>query len=178
MKICIFCGSSPGHNPLFAEAARDLGTQIAKEGHHLIYGGANIGLMGIVADAAMAAGGYVTGVIPGFLVEYEIAHRGISDLIVVNSMHERKKRMADLTDAFIALPGGWGTLEELAEMLTWNQLKVMRKPIGLLNTLNFYDPLLNSMQAMVREGFLEAERLAELRVWANPQLALHDLQSR
>ena len=156
-------------------AARELGTLMAKAGHELIYGGANIGLMGAVADAVLAEGGYVTGVIPGFLVEHEIAHRGISELIVVSSMHERKKRMAELTDAFLALPGGWGTLEELAEMLTWNQLRVMHKPVGLLNTLNFFDPLLASMQTMVKEGFLKSENLAELRVWSAPADVLRDI---
>ena len=175
MKICVFCGSSSGNNPAYIAAAREFGTLLAKAGHELIYGGANIGLMGAVADAVLAEGGYVTGVIPGFLVEHEIAHRGISELIVVNSMHERKKRMADLTDAFLALPGGWGTLEELAEMLTWNQLRVMRKPIGLLNTLNFFDPLLASMQTMVKEGFLKSENLAELRVWSTPADVLRDI---
>ena len=175
MKICVFCGSSSGNDPAYIAAARELGTLMAKAGHELIYGGANIGLMGAVADAVLAEGGYVTGVIPGFLVEHEIAHRGISELIVVNSMHERKRRMAELTDAFLALPGGWGTLEELAEMLTWNQLRVMRKPIGLLNTLNFFDPLLASMQTMVREGFLKSENLAELRVWSAPADVLRDI---
>lgn len=168
MKICVFCGSSPGRNPVYLEAARELGTVLAKAGHDIVYGGANIGLMGAVADGAMDAGGHVTGVIPAFLVDYEIAHRGISELIVVNSMHDRKKRMADLSDVFLALPGGWGTLEELAEMLTWNQLRVMHKPVGLLNTLDFFDPLLASMQTMVKEGFLDAGRLAELRVWSTP----------
>jgi len=142
---------------------------IGKSGHGLVYGGADIGLMGAVADAAMESGAHVIGVIPSLLVEHEIAHRGISELIVVGSMHERKKRMADHADAFIALPGGWGTLEELAEMLTWRQLRVIHKPIGLLNTAGFYDPLIQSMGNMVSNGFLKQENLDQLIVAATPE---------
>lgn len=159
MNVCVFCGSSTGLDPVFATAARETGTLLGKHGHALIYGGGNIGLMGILADAVLDAGGRVTGVIPDFLVQREVAHRGLSELITVQSMHERKKRMADLADAFIALPGGWGTLDELAEILTWRQLGLIHQAIGILNTGGFFTPLLDQMTNMSAAGFLSADNL-------------------
>jgi hypothetical protein len=164
MNICVFCGSSAGENPLFAQAAEDLGRLLAFRGDGLVYGGGNIGLMGILADAVMSHHGRVTGVIPEFLLQREVGHRGLTSLEVVSSMHMRKKRMADLSDAFMAIPGGWGTLEELAEILTWRQLGLIRQPVGLLNTHHFFDPLLEQMRIMVREGFLKANQMDQLHV--------------
>lgn len=139
--VCVYCGASTGSDPRIAEAARALGTAIAGRGLRLVYGGATVGLMGIVADAALAAGGKVTGVIPEALVNKEVAHAGLTELIVTPSMHVRKTRMAELSDAFIALPGGIGTLEELFEIWTWAQLGFHRKPCGVLNVAAYYDHL-------------------------------------
>jgi uncharacterized protein (TIGR00730 family) len=157
MNICVFCGSKAGNSLVYEESARNLGYFMAKNSLTLIYGGGNIGLMGILADAVMAEGGQAIGVIPEFLLEREVGHQHITRLEVVKSMHIRKQRMADLADAFIAIPGGWGTLEELAEILTWRQLNLIDQPIGVLNINNFFDPLLAQMRAMVNEGFLSAE---------------------
>ena len=168
MNICVFCGSSSGLKPEFIQAAREFGRLIGSSGHSLVYGGANIGLMGAVADAVLDSGGHVTGVIPSFLVEYEIAHRQISELIVVGSMHERKKKMAERSDAFVAFPGGWGTLDELAEMLTWKQLRLITHPIGMLNTDGFFDPLLTAMRTMADNGFLKPEHLDMITVRQQP----------
>lgn len=144
----------------------------------LIYGGGNIGLMGTIADAVMGAGGKVTGVIPSFLLEREVGHRGITDLEVVDSMHQRKQRMADLADAFVALPGGWGTLEELAEILTWKQLGLITQPVVILNTNQFFDPLLDQMRLMVREGFLRSGYFNFLHVENTPEKILARLTAR
>jgi hypothetical protein len=141
MRWCVFCGSSPGNDPHFVEAATALGTALARGGHELVYGGGRTGLMGAVADAAVAAGGPVIGIIPRQLEEREIAHRGISDLRVVGSMHERKALMAELSGGFIALPGGFGTFEEFCEAVTWVQLGIHRKPCVLANLAGYYDPL-------------------------------------
>src|SRR5690349_19669652 len=132
MNICVFCGSGTGNQPVYAQAARDLGAVLAKSNHALVYGGGNIGLMGIIADSVLEHDGEVIGVIPQFLVNREVGHHGVTRLEIVQSMHERKKRMADLSDAFIAMPGGWGTLDELAEILTWGQLGIINQPVGLL----------------------------------------------
>ena len=155
MNICVFCGSATGHNPVFAGAAKSLGRLIGSNNHTLVYGGGNIGLMNILANSVMEAGGKVIGIIPDFLFKREVAHTGITELIIVDSMHERKKRMADKSDAFIAIPGGWGTLDELAEILTWKQLSLINKPIGILNTNEFFTPLIHMMQSMVVNGFLK-----------------------
>jgi uncharacterized protein (TIGR00730 family) len=168
MNLCLFCGSASGKSPVYAEAAQQLGLLLAKNKIRLVYGGGNVGLMGIVADEVMKAGGEVIGVIPDFLVRMEVAHNGITQLEVVNSMHERKKRMADLSDAFVALPGGWGTLDELAEILTWRQLKLITQPIFLLNTNGFFDPLLMQMKRMTEDGFLKEENLNNLKVAETP----------
>ncbi len=154
MQLCVFCGSSPGRNPDFADAARTLGVALAARDIGVVYGGGNVGLMGVVADATLAAGGRVTGVIPHALVTRELAHRGLTRLHVVNSMHERKALMARLSDGFIALPGGFGTLEEFCEAVTWTQLGVHAKPCGLLNVAGFYDGLLTFVEHAMQEAFL------------------------
>jgi len=159
MNLCVFCGASSGFHPSYAEAAKAIGKAIAENSHSLVYGGGNIGLMGILADSVLEHQGEVIGVIPDFLLQREVGHRGISRLEVVGSMHERKKRMADLSDAFIALPGGWGTLDELAEILTWKQLGLIHQPVALLNLNGFFDPLITQMRNMVQAGFLRSENL-------------------
>ncbi|WP_174874322.1 TIGR00730 family Rossman fold protein [Vogesella oryzae] len=158
-SICLFCGSSSGSNPAYSAAARELGATLAERAITLVYGGGNIGLMGVAADAALAAGGRVVGVIPGFLKEKEVAHESLSELHVTQTMHERKALMEDLSGGFIALPGGFGTYDELFEMLTWGQLSVHQKPIGLLNVAGFFDPLLAMVQHGVREGFIREANL-------------------
>jgi uncharacterized protein (TIGR00730 family) len=168
MNICVFCGSATGQNPIYAAAARELGQKIAEKGHSLIYGGGNVGLMGMVADAVMENSGKVIGIIPTFLAEREVAHTGIHQLEIVGTMHQRKMRMAELANAFVALPGGWGTLEELAEILTWKQLGLIQQPIVLLNTHQFFNPLLEQMRFMVQEGFLREENLRYLKIATTP----------
>lgn len=153
-QICVFCGSRAGTNPAYVEAAGALGCLLAREGIGLVYGGGGIGLMKLLADAVLDAGGQVTGVIPHALTIQEIAHPRVTDLRIVGSMHERKALMAELSDAFIALPGGYGTLEEFCEVVTWAQLGLHRKPCGMLNVAGFYDPLLAQLDRQVTEGFL------------------------
>jgi uncharacterized protein (TIGR00730 family) len=153
-SVCVFCGSSLGNAPSYLRAAKDLGTLIASRGIRLIYGGASVGLMGAVADAAIAAGGEVEGVLPKALEEKELAHRGLSRLHVVSSMHERKAKMAELADGFIALPGGAGTLEEIFEIWTWAQLGFHRKPAGFLDVDGFYAALKTFIDHTVKEGFM------------------------
>ena len=155
--VCVYCGSSPGSDPAYAAAAREVGRLLAESGRVLVYGGGRVGLMGAVADAAIESGGRVIGVIPRSLLEKELAHRGLSDLVVVGSMHERKAIMADRADAFLALPGGLGTLEELFETWTWGQLGFHAKPTGLLNVAGFFDPLLTLVDHMVEERFVRGE---------------------
>lgn len=150
-RICVFSGSSNGRRPAYRTAATLLGQTLVSRGYELVYGGARVGLMGAVADAVLADGGHVIGVIPQALVEREVAHTGLPDLRVVSSMHERKALMSELSDGFIALPGGWGTIEELFEVLTWGQLGLHRKPCGLLNVEGYYDPLM----PFLRHGFDE-----------------------
>jgi uncharacterized protein (TIGR00730 family) len=156
MRICVFCGSSSGRGDAYRQAAATLGRLMAERGIGLVYGGASVGTMGVVADAAVDAGGEVVGVIPQALVDREVAHQGLTDLRVVRDMHERKATMADLSDGFIALPGGAGTMEELFEVWTWAQLGLHAKPIGLLDVAGFYDPLGAMLDHMVTEGFLSA----------------------
>jgi uncharacterized protein (TIGR00730 family) len=172
MNVCVFCGSNTGLNPVYADSARKLGSLMAQSHIPLIYGGGNVGIMGVLADAIMGAGGEVIGIIPDFLVKREVGHRGITRLEIVDSMHERKQRMADLADAFIAFPGGWGTLEELAEILTWKQLGLINDPIILLNINQFFSPLLEQMRLMSEEGFLHAENLKNLQIANTPEEAL------
>lgn len=155
--MCVFCGSSAGGRAEYRAAAADLGGLLAARGIRLVYGGAHLGLMGILADACLAAGGAVTGVIPRSLVEKEIAHTGLTELHVTGSMHERKARMADLSDAFLALPGGFGTFDEFFEIATWAQLGLHRKAFALVNVAGYFDGLLAQADAAVREGFLRRE---------------------
>lgn len=178
MNVCVFCGSGTGLNPVYSETARKLGKLLANSSIRLIYGGGNIGLMGVIADAVMEGGGKVSGVIPEFLLRKEVGHRGITDLEVVESMHQRKQRMADLADAFVAIPGGWGTLEEIAEILTWKQLGLISQPVILLNTNHFFDPLLDQMRLMVKEGFLRSGYFNLLQVENSPEGILSLLVSQ
>ena len=145
-SVCLFCGSNRGVQPEYASAARAFGTALAEQGLTLVYGAGNIGLMGVAADAALAAGGKVIGVIPEFLKDKEVAHLGLSELHVTSTMHERKALMAELSDAFVALPGGFGTFDELFEILTWAQLSVHNKPVGLLNVAGFFQPLMEMVR--------------------------------
>ena len=154
-RICLFCGSSAGRRPEYAQAAEKLGRALAERRCGLVYGGANVGLMGIAADACLAAGGSVTGVMPRLLVEKEVAHTRLSQLHVVESMHERKALMAEMADAFVALPGGFGTFDELCEILAWAQLGLHSKPVGLLNVMGYFDPLLAMFDHAVAEGLLK-----------------------
>ncbi len=166
--VCVYCGSAPGDSPDYAAAAVALAREIAGRGLDLIYGGAHKGLMGEIADAALAAGGRVVGVIPQALLDREVAHENLSELIVVSSMHERKALMAQRADAFVALPGGFGTLEELVETLTWGQLGMHEKPCALMNVRGYYDPLLGFFDAAVQEGFLRRAHRDMLIVESEP----------
>jgi uncharacterized protein (TIGR00730 family) len=156
-RICAFCGSNSGANPAYAAAAVDVGRLLTDRGIELVYGGGNIGLMGLLADAVLASHGHVIGVIPESLMAKEVGHAGLTELRIVRSMHERKALMADLSDAFIAMPGGFGTFEEFCEVVTWSQLGIHAKPCGLLNVEGYYDPLLALFDHAVREGFLREE---------------------
>jgi len=160
--VCVYCGSNAGSRPAYAERAAQLGTLLAREGLALVFGGGNVGLMGIAADAALAAGGEVVGVIPEQLVGWEVAHRGLTRLEVVANMHERKARMFDLSDAFVALPGGFGTLDEMFEMLTWRQLGLGDKPCAFLDVEAFFAPLVAMMDRMVDERFLHRDQRRDL----------------
>jgi uncharacterized protein (TIGR00730 family) len=179
-RICIFCGSKPGHRPEYRASAAAMGRLLAERGLELVYGGGNVGLMGVVADASLAAGGHVIGVIPEALVGREIAGRAVANgnltrLEVVTSMHARKARMAELADGFIALPGGFGTFEELFEILTWAQLGFHRKPIGLLDVGGYYDPLLALCDRAVEEGFLRLDDRRRLLAASDPAAVLDTL---
>lgn len=153
-SVCVFCGSSPGHDPVHAEGARAMGAEIARRGLALVYGGGKVGLMGIVADAALEAGGEVHGVIPRALREKEVGHHGLTRLEVVETMHIRKARMAELADGFVAMSGGIGTFEEIFEIWTWGQLGIHKKPLGFLNIAGFYDPLAVFLDNTAKAGFL------------------------
>lgn len=161
-SICIFCGSNPGARTAYREAAVHVGTILAQRGIQVVYGGGNVGLMGMVADAALAAGGRVFGVIPEGLARLEVAHRAITELHIVGSMHERKQMMADNSDAFIALPGGIGTAEEIFEVFTWSQLGIHLKPCALLNIEGFYDGFVSQIERMVVDGFLREAQAEQL----------------
>ncbi len=174
-RICVFCGSSVGARNSYVEAARRVGTLLASREIGLVYGGGNVGLMGEVADAALAAGGEVIGVIPDALVARELAHRSLTDLRTVSSMHERKALMADLSQAFLALPGGFGTVEEFCEAVTWTQLGLHAKPCGLLNVDGYYDPLLALFDAGVRERFIREENRAIVVADSDPERLLDAL---
>lgn len=171
-RICVFCGSNTGTDPAYADAARQLGQLFAREGIGLVYGGGSVGLMGELADAVLAAGGEVTGVIPHALWAREIGHRGLTDLRIVDTMHERKAMMADLSDAFIALPGGLGTLEEIFEIWTWAQLGLHPKPLGFLDVNGFYAPLMVFLDRAVRERFLREPHRAIAMIERDPEALL------
>ncbi len=171
-KLCVFCGSNLGISPVYRAATEQLASLLVQRGIDLVYGGGNIGLMGVLADAVLASGGKVTGVIPESLMAREVGHRGLTELRVVSSMHERKALMSDLSDAFIALPGGFGTFEEFCEVVTWSQLGIHEKPCGLLNINGYYDPLLRLFDNAVTEGFLHPDNRALVLDADDPELLL------
>ena len=168
MRICVYAGSNPGANEAYAEAARELARLLAERGIGVVYGGGRVGLMGILADSALAAGGEVIGVIPQDLVDREVGHDGLTELRIVASMHERKALMAELSDGFVALPGGIGTLEELIEIYTWSQLGLHDKPMGVLNVLGYYDGLATLLDHAVQEGFLRPQHREAMHTAASP----------
>jgi uncharacterized protein (TIGR00730 family) len=167
-RVCVYAGSNPGSHPAYAAAARDLATTMAERGIGLVYGGGKVGLMGVLADTILEAGGEAIGVMPQALVEREIGHRGLTRLEVVDSMHERKAKMAELADAFVAVPGGIGTLEELIEVYTWSQLGIHDKACGVLNVRGYYDHLAALLDHAVTEGFLRPQHRAVLSVAGEP----------
>jgi uncharacterized protein (TIGR00730 family) len=160
--VCVYCGSSFGSDPVYLEATHDLARTFATRGIRVVYGGASVGLMGALADATLEAGGEVVGVIPQQLMDREIAHRGLTELHVVQTMHQRKALMAELSDGFVALPGGIGTLEELIEVFTWEQLGIHAKPLGVINTSGYYDGLAAFLDHAVEQGFHQPEQRAKL----------------
>jgi uncharacterized protein (TIGR00730 family) len=172
VRICVYAGSNPGADPAYAEATADLARLLARRGIGTVYGGAAVGLMGVLADTALEDGGEVIGVMPQALVDREIAHGGLSELHVVASMHERKAKMAELSDGFVALPGGAGTLEELIEVYTWSQLGMHDKPLGVLNVKGYYDGLAALLDHAVQEGFLRTEHRAAMHAEATPEALL------
>lgn len=176
-KICVFCGSSFGNNKSYSDTANLLGNLIAKKNIELVYGGASVGLMGEIASAVLKAGGTVTGVIPKQLLEKEIAHTGLNDLRIVGSMHERKSLMADLSDGFIAMPGGFGTLEEVFEVVAWGQLNFHNKPLGLLNVNGYYNNLIKFLDHSVNENFIKPEHRLMILVENYPEVMLTQLQN-
>lgn len=175
-SLCVFAGANFGNKPEYREAAQALGTLLAQSGIRCVYGAGNVGLMGALADACLAAGGEVIGVIPHSLVQHEVAHNGLTELRIVNTMHERKAMMADLSDAFLALPGGLGTFEELFEVWTWSQLGIHRKPLGMLNVAGYYDPLVALVEHGVEEGFLRQQHRDSLIVDTDPGRLLASLR--
>ncbi len=173
--IAVYCGASHGANPLYADAARQLGRAMVDRNIALVYGGGNVGLMGVIADEVLRLGGEVTGVIPQALMEREVGHQGLTRQFVVKDMHERKAMMASLSDGFIAMPGGMGTLEELFEMLTWSQLGIHSKPVGVFNVNGFYDKLLGFMAHLQAEGFVQARHAALMMAESEPDALLRRL---
>ncbi len=171
-RVCVFCGSAAGASPIYLQAAQELGRQIAARGYGLLYGGATVGAMGAIADAALAADGEVVGVIPDVIREREIDHKGLTELHVVRTMHERKALLASRADAFVALPGGYGTLDEFIEVVTWAQLRIHSKPCVLVNVGGFFDGLLRFLDHTVAEGFIVPENRGLVRVARNPEEAL------
>lgn len=170
--VCVYCGSNPGKSPQYIEAAQDLGQELVARGLGLVYGGSSVGLMGAVADAVLRAGGRVTGVIPHSLASKELAHKGLTELFVVASMHERKAKMAQLADGFIAMPGGWGTIEEIFEALTWAQLGFHHKPCGLLNVAAYYDHLQAFIEHTMEQRFVRAEYRSMMMIESQPAVLL------
>jgi uncharacterized protein (TIGR00730 family) len=174
--VCVYCGSSPGASPVYTEAARAFGRALVAADLGLVYGGGKVGLMGVIADTVMAEGGRAIGVIPELLVNKEVGHDGLSELHVVPDMHHRKKMMADLSDAFVAMPGGAGTLEELFEVYTWAQLGYHHKPVAVLNIDGFYDPLISLLQHTVREGFMRQTYFDLLQIDSDPAALIEKLE--
>lgn len=175
-SVCVFCGSNPGNDPVYAAGATAMGVEIARRGLRLVYGGGAVGLMGIVANAALGAGGEVHGVIPRALREKEVGHNGLTELDVVDTMHTRKARMAELSDGFIAMPGGIGTFEELFEIWTWGQLGIHTKPLGFLNIAGFYDPLASFLDGTVDAGFLKQSHRAMAMTDTEPATLLDRME--
>jgi uncharacterized protein (TIGR00730 family) len=175
-SVCVFAGSNPGRNPAYEESAAHLGRVLALRGIELVTGGGRVGLMGTVADAALEAGGRVTGVIPRDLADLEIAHRGLSELLVVDSMHARKLAMSDRAQAFIALPGGFGTLEEVMEAFTWTQLGIHAKPVGVLDVAGFFGPLLRFLDSVVDAGFVHPAHRSQFLAAAEPDDLLEEIR--
>jgi uncharacterized protein (TIGR00730 family) len=175
MRWCVFCGSSPGHDPQFVAAATELGSALAARGDEVVYGGGRVGMMGALADAALAAGGRVIGIIPHSLERREVAHLGVTELHVVESMHDRKALMADLSDGFIALPGGYGTFEEYCEAVTWVQLGLQTKPTLLVNVAGYFDPLVMLFDRAVEAGFINATNRRIVEVFPSVAAVLERL---
>jgi uncharacterized protein (TIGR00730 family) len=176
-RICVFCGTNPGSRPEYGAAARELGQILAEQDMELVYGGASVGIMGELADSVQEHGGHVTGIIPQQLMQKEAAHTGIPNLIVVASMHQRKSQMADMSDGFIALPGGIGTLEGFFEILTWGQLGIHAKPSGILNVAGYFDELIGFLDHAVQEGFLTEEHRAAIMMEGEPRRLLERMQA-
>jgi uncharacterized protein (TIGR00730 family) len=174
-SVCVFCGANPGSEPGFVSSAKSLGAAIAESGRTLVYGGAKVGLMGALADAALAAGGQVLGVIPQALVDKEVAHQGLTELYVVAGMHERKMRMAELAEGFIAMPGGLGTLEEFFEVWTWAQLGFHQKPLGMFGPSSFFAPLLAYLDSLVAQKFVRPEHRQMVTLGDDPRALLEQL---
>lgn len=176
-SICVFCGSASGHDAAYSAAATSFGELLAGQNIELVWGGGNVGLMGIVADSVLAEGGKAYGVIPSFMADRELAHPQATELAVVSSMHVRKAAMADRADGFVALPGGFGTLDELFEIITWAQLHIHAKPVGLLNVRGFFDPLLAMVKHMSHEGFIKPQHLDLIHVAADPASLLQSMRA-
>ena len=177
-SLCVYCGSKPGHSPAHVQLARQIGQWLGEQGHRLVYGGGSSGLMGIVADATSLSGGQVTGVIPKALVEKELARTSCDELLIVDTMHERKQAMADRADAFLALPGGIGTFEEFFEVWTWRQLGYHNKPIGLLNHHGFYDGLIAFTRHSLSEGFMGDWQMSLIEIGQDPLALLEALKTQ
>lgn len=175
-NVCVFCGSQPGGRPEYLAAARELGSMLARNGIGIVYGGGHIGMMGALADAALAANGRVAGVIPEHLMRPEVAHQRLSELVVVDTMHTRKRLMAERSDAFVVLPGGYGTFEEMFEMVTWLQLKLHTKPVGILNVENYFDHLLQFLRHAAAEGFIRPAHFDLVIVESGAPLLLERLR--
>jgi len=176
-SICVFCGSSPGADPAFTDAARELGALMGRQGITLVYGGSNIGLMRAIADACLAEGGHVIGVMPQWLIDREVAYTSLKEFHVVESMSIRKEKMGELSDAFIAMPGGIGTLDEIFEVMSWNQLEIIDKPMALLNTAGYYNHLVNFLDYSVEQRFVRPEHRQNLLVNEDPEQLLLEIEN-
>ncbi len=176
-SVCVFCGSAPGNNPIYTQKARALGQLLAGEGISLVYGGSNVGIMRIIADTVLELGGKVIGVMPVNLIDREVAHNSLTEFHKVQTMHERKALMVKLSDAFIALPGGFGTMDELFEIMSWNQLEIISKPAGLLNVDGYYDQLISFLDHSVSQGFIKKEHRMNLLVEEDENKLLENLRT-